>query len=102
MSSITDTINKMIQDSQEAARECRWFLKAIPGICAVEVMGENVPGTPEVAQKIVGRDRFARIAFVNDPGIINDLLPNILPMHYDMVETAVANYGRSLIDAGEN
>ena len=36
MSSITDTIDQLIQDSQEAARECRWFLKAIPGICAVE------------------------------------------------------------------
>ena len=56
MSSITDTIGQLIQDSQEAARECRWFLKAIPGICAVEVMGENIPGTPEFIQKEIDRD----------------------------------------------
>ena len=101
MSSITDTIDQLIQDSQEAARECRWFLKAIPGICAVEVMGENIPGTPEVIQKENDRGRFARLAFANDAGILTDLLPNIRPDQYEAIETAVANYGRSLIGSGE-
>ena len=48
--SLSETINKMIKESQVVARECEWFVKALPQVCATEFMGNIKPGGPEDIQ----------------------------------------------------
>ena len=47
MSSITDTIQLLINNSEDNQRELRWFIKAMPAVCSTEVMGARDPTDPE-------------------------------------------------------
>ena len=70
------------------------------GVCTTEVMGSIVPGGPEDQQQNEVRRAFAQQQFPADQGILVNLLPNILPMHYSVAEADMSNFSGRLMRVG--
>ena len=59
MSSLTDTIDALVAASVEAQRDMRWFMGALPGMCATEAASMRV-----IAQRVLSLSRFLRSEFL--------------------------------------
>lgn len=97
MSSINDSLTKMISDSQEVARELRWFMTALPAMCATEVMGSPVPGSSEDVQALTIRREYTRALLGNDAGMITSVLSHVPAASYYAAEQAIAEFGKTLL-----
>ena len=96
--SIHDTIAKLISDSEGAARELTWFLRALPNACATEVMGSRDMSAPAQVIERSARRQFAEQLAYADAGIQQVVMPQLTPAFVPDTVRTLVQYATNVTD----
>ena len=73
-------------------------MRAIPAVCATEVMGDRDPGSPDHIRRRADRKRFAWAYSQMDDKIAGSVLPHVPSMFLPDVHESVSEYASRVMD----